>query len=999
MMRWFYNVRTRNKLLLGFGLMTFFVLLVAGAGYQGLKAVNARLAELHDKHFHSALFLSETGSKLNAVRAHLLGMIDARDRESKQKLHARIKELSGEIDASFERLLGGSLGGDVKVGVSRAQKLWQEFKETRDSRLIPAIYEGRLEEARALATGIQAERFWAFSSEVARLMQDVREQLRHFEKEVKSRYTYSVALFFGFSGLAALMGVAMAFLYARMIARPLEKAVIVLKDVAGGDFTRRLDINTRDEVGDLASAFNLMAGELEAAWEEERWKRNELLAFNSVARAVGESLDLDRILSTALEMVLEVVDADSGIVYLWDSEEQLLRVRAHRGLSPAYVSGVDRIRMGEGLVGTVAESGEPAVVEDVQNDPRIIRPQYVRGEGIRSVLMVPLKSNTAVLGMFYVATRRLSCFTPRDIELMVSVGHQIAMAVENASLFGAASAHAEALSEKNRQLLVLHIAARFLSTEHDPGRLLQRIVSAAAELAGARYGALAVLDESGSVRNFHTYGLNPEEQEKIGPPPEGRGLLGLVFREGKTLRLDDLAAHPGAAGVPPHHPVMRSLLAVPIRHQERILGALYLTEKEGGFTADDEELVTTLCSDAAVAIENARLVEELKAALGEVKAAQERVVRATTLSAVGELAAGAAHHLNNILAVIVGRAQILLRTVKDPAVERALKIVERAALDGAEVVRRVQQFSRARAGGELVPMDLNQIAGDALEFTRPRWQDEAQSQGRLIEAALEAGAIPQVLGQPSELREVIINLILNAVDALPEGGRIFLATRREGPRVSLSVTDNGTGMSQEVKARAFEPFFTTKGVKSTGLGLSVIHGIVQRHGGEIALESEEGKGTTVTVRLPVSEREEVAAKARLSDPVHSARILLIDDEPNVREALADQLAIEGHSVTSAADGWQGLAVLEEGKPFDLVITDLGMPGMNGWEVAEVVRARFPGMPVVLVTGWASTLEPGEEKRVDGVLNKPFQIEAVRELLDRLLSAKHPAISDQLSASG
>lgn len=990
MMRWFYNVRARNKLLIGFGLMTFFVLLVAGAGYQGLKTVNARLAELHDEYFTVVISLSETGSKLNAVRAYLLGMIAARDHESKQKLHAQIRELSGEIDASFERLLGGSLSGDVRIGISQAQKVWQEFKDARDSRLIPAIYEGRLEEASALATGIQAERYRAFSSEAARLIQEAREQALHFKEEGNSRYTSTVALFFGFSGLSALLGIALAFLYARIMAHPLEQATGVVKAVAGGDFTRRLDINARDEVGELASAFNLMAGALEAAWEEERRKRNELFAFNSVARAVGESLDLDWILSTALEMVLEAVDAEAGIVYLWDPEAKLLLVRAHRGLSPGYVSGVDRIRMGEGLVGKVAESGEPAIVEDVQSDPRIIRPQYARTEGIRSVLMVPLKSKAATMGMFYVAARRLRHFIPREVELMVSVGSQVATAVENASLFGAASAHAEALSKKNRQLLVLHIAARFLSTEHDPDRLLQRIVGAAAELVGARYGALAVLDESGSVRNFHTYGLNPEEQEKIGPPPEGSGLLGLVFREGKTLRLDNLTAHPGAAGVPPHHPVMKNLLAVPIRHQERILGALYLAEKEGRFTADDEELVTTLCADAAVAIENARLVEELKVALEEIKAAQEQVVRSATLSAVGELAAGAAHHLNNILAVIVGRAQILLRTVKDPAVERSLKIVERAALDGADVVRRVQQFSRPRAGGELVPVDLNQIARDALEFTRPRWQDEAQSQERLIEVVFDAEPVPQVLGQPSELREVIINLILNAVDAIPKGGRILLTTRREGPRVSLSVADNGIGMSQEVKGRAFEPFFTTKGVKSTGLGLSVAHGIVQRHGGEIALESEEGKGTTVTVRLPVLESGEVAEKARLSDPLHSARILLIDDESSVREALADQLAIEGHSVTSAADGWQGLAILEEGKPFDLVITDLGMPGMTGWRVAEAVRARFPGMPVVLVTGWASTLEPGEEKRVDGVLNKPFQIEAVRELLDRLLSVSRPS---------
>jgi signal transduction histidine kinase/CheY-like chemotaxis protein len=430
---------------------------------------------------------------------------------------------------------------------------------------------------------------------------------------------------------------------------------------------------------------------------------------------------------------------------------------------------------------------------------------------------------------------------------------------------------------------------------------------------------------------------------------------------------------------------MRNLLAAPIRHQERILGSLYLTEKEGGFTADDEDLVTTLCADAAVAIENARLMRDLSAALEDLKAAQEQIVRGETLRAVGEMAAGAAHHLNNLLAVVAGRAQLLLRMGGDPALERSLKIVERAALDGAEVVRRMLQFSRARAGGKAAPVDLNRIAAEALEFTRVRWHDEAQSQGRLIETALEAGPIPPVASQPTELREVVVNLILNAVDALPEGGRIVLTTWKEGPGVFLSVADNGTGMSPEVKARVFEPFFTTKGVRSTGLGLSVNHGIIQRHGGEISIESEEGKGTTVTLRLPALEREEPASEAPPKEPARSARILVIDDEPEVRELLVEYLTAEGHSVTSAADGWQGIAKIEE-ETFDLVFTDLGMPGMTGWQVAEVVKSRFPGMPVVLITGWADTLEPGEESRVDGILAKPFQIDGLRDLLSRLLSS-------------
>ncbi len=927
------------------GLMTGYAitLLVGGAGYLGFSVVESEVAgvEALEEEARALLNLQRSLERALSLRsmAFLAEEVERRFEESVR---------------AYRQSHGGSERQEVGAFLEAARQKYQKMKS---GTVGPDGVRGILE---------QLERHQArHRAEVLQARARVKE----------ARNNIRLAILAGL-GLASVGAVLFGLAFARVITVPLK----ILRDgtagIGRGEFSQ-LQISTGDELEDLSREFNAMAESLKA-------RTSEILALNSISRKVSESLDLDQVLSAALAQALDVMEVDAGVIYLWDEEAQLLRVRAHLGLSPAYVGGVDRIGMGEGLVGKVAESGEPAIVEDVQSDPRIIRPEHVRTEGIRSVLMVPLKSKAATLGMFYVATRLLRHFTSRNVELMVSVGSQVATAIENARLFEESRAQSEVLDEQGRRLFLLHLTSRFLSTESDPDRLLRRLVGAATELIGARYGALAGLGDDGKVVKFLTAGISEELKERIGFPPEGRGLLGYVFREGKTLRINDLASHPKAAGVPPHHPVMKNLLAAPIRYQERTLGALYLTEKEGGFTADDENLLATLCVDAAVALENAKLLEDLKNALEEVKAAQERVVRSATLSAVGELAAGAAHHLNNILAVIVGRTQILLGTVKDPAMERALKIVERAALDGADVVRRVQQFSRTRVRSECIPVDLNQIAGEVIEITRPRWQDEAQSQGRFIEAVLDAGPVPRVSGQPSELREVIINLILNAVDALPDGGRIVLTTWKEGARVLLSVADNGTGMSQEVKARAFDPFFTTKGVKSTGLGLSVTHGIVQRHGGEIALESEEGKGTTVTVRLPVLESEEVAAKARLSDPVRSARILLIDDEPNVRETLADQLAIEGHSVTSAADGWQGLSILEEGKPFDLVITDLGMPGMTGWQVAEAVRARFPGMPVALVTGWANTLEPGEEKRVDGVLNKPFQIEAVRELLDRLL---------------
>lgn len=397
-------------------------------------------------------------------------------------------------------------------------------------------------------------------------------------------------------------------------------------------------------------------------------------------------------------------------------------------------------------------------------------------------------------------------------------------------------------------------------------------------------------------------------------------------------------------------------------------------------------LFRIFAQQAAVAIESARLVENLQTTLEELKLAQEQLVRGETLRSLGEMAAGTAHHMNNLLAVVVARVQLLLRASEDPKLRQSLQIVERAALDGAGVVRRIQQFARVRAREEMAAVDLNRVAEDVLEFTRPRWQNEAQARGIKIEAYLSPGPIPPVSGQAAELREAVTNLVLNAVDALPQGGRIVLSSRVENSSVLLAVADNGVGMSKEAKRYAFEPFFTTKGVKSTGLGLSVAYGIVQRHGGAITLESEEGQGTTVTLRFRAMEPAPGESAPTVEPRVRAARLLVIDDEPAVLEAVGEVLKSLGHAVATAGSGPEGLALLGRER-YDLVLTDLGMPEMTGWQVVEAVKARWPWIPVVLLTGWGDQLEPSDVARVDRLLQKPFMLEDVQAALASLIPPK------------
>jgi CheY-like chemotaxis protein/anti-sigma regulatory factor (Ser/Thr protein kinase) len=248
------------------------------------------------------------------------------------------------------------------------------------------------------------------------------------------------------------------------------------------------------------------------------------------------------------------------------------------------------------------------------------------------------------------------------------------------------------------------------------------------------------------------------------------------------------------------------------------------------------------------------------------------------------------------------------------------------------------------------------------------------------------GAVPRVEGHPAELREVLTNLILNALDALPDGGTLSLVTRAVGNHVEIVVADSGVGMPEAVRRRIFEPFFTTKGPRGTGLGLAMAYGIVTRHGGQITVESQEGRGTEFTIRLPAARRAPPApAPGMALPPERAARVLVIDDEPEVRDTLADILQAEGHQVVATSSGAEGLARFGE-DGFDLVMTDLAMPAMSGWQVAEAVQARVPGLPVVLVTGWGVEV-PADQLRKSGVarvLTKPFRLDSVRELLAALL---------------
>jgi PAS domain S-box-containing protein len=366
----------------------------------------------------------------------------------------------------------------------------------------------------------------------------------------------------------------------------------------------------------------------------------------------------------------------------------------------------------------------------------------------------------------------------------------------------------------------------------------------------------------------------------------------------------------------------------------------------------------------------------------ETKQLRERLADTERLRALGELASGVAHDFNNLLGAILGRIQLLRKRGFEADVDRDMAVVEKAAMDGRETVRRIQEFSRVRTDRPVSTVDLSEIIRDAVEITRTRWKNDVERRNIAIQVHLECKEVPPVLGNAHELREVYTNLILNAVDAMPNGGDLTLRCYADGDEVTSEVEDSGVGMPEEIRRHLFDPFFTTKGHSGTGLGMSVAYGIVTRHDGTIDVDSKLGQGTRFKLGFPVC-RANLEVKggdgASLPHLVRPGRILVIDDETSIAQLLEDALTGVGHSVEIAISGKEGVEMASVSE-FDLVMTDLGMPDMSGWEVATTIRKERPEVPVILVTGWGTTLSEDEVERcgISAVVHKPFEIQ---ELLD------------------
>ncbi|HZE57428.1 MAG TPA: ATP-binding protein [Chthoniobacterales bacterium] len=385
---------------------------------------------------------------------------------------------------------------------------------------------------------------------------------------------------------------------------------------------------------------------------------------------------------------------------------------------------------------------------------------------------------------------------------------------------------------------------------------------------------------------------------------------------------------------------------------------------------------------------------ELEKALTELKATQQQVIQQERLSAIGQMASGIAHDFNNTLTPILGFAELLLenpRLLENRAeTRRCLEMLRTSAKDAASVVSRLREFYRPVETDEEFPLvDLAKIVQQAVSLTEPKWRRQTQATGLTVEVVAEAKASPFVAGQESALREVLTNLIFNAVDAMPQGGRISLETSVEEENAVIRVRDNGAGMTESVRQRCLEPFFSTKGERGTGLGLSMVYGIIERHRGKLEIESAPGQGTTFIIRLPIADASamqnpESSAQASAKS---SLNVLIVDDEPRVLEVVSAYLRCDGHSVSTAASGREGLEKFRRNQ-FDLVVLDRVMPEMSGDQTARFIKQVNERIPVIMLTGFGALIEVSgsQPAAVDVVLNKPVTLDVLRKTIGKLLHA-------------
>jgi GAF domain-containing protein/CheY-like chemotaxis protein len=702
-------------------------------------------------------------------------------------------------------------------------------------------------------------------------------------------------------------------------------------------------------------------------------ERRRLQVLYEVGARVASVHDAGEVLDRIVNEAVRMLGADAGGLRLLEGDDLVLRARTE---SATALITRPRLKIGESLSGLPVAPGEATAVEDVREDARYdpIHRQAARELGFQSFLGVPLRAHGRVLGSLYVYTLARRRFGDDEISLLSAFADQASLVIDKDRLIQEARTRAARL----RTLARLH---QLVSSSLDTDKVLRAIARAAAELMDVPLVAISLADESTRTLERRAFSDDALGEDHPGLRRRfGEAAMGWVALHRRALNIPDVFADDrvlARAWCRRHG--FTSVLVMPITFQESLLGVVVLFGRQPFvMDAGDQDLLESFLAQAALAIHNATVHEELRVAHQDLEKSQEQLVHSEKLSALGQLVAGVAHELNNPLSAVLGNAYLVEPRVSDPRILRYVQGIREGAERAAEIVRNLLQFAR-KLSSSREDIDLNQLVERVLMLVATA----GITQKIAIVRDLAPG-LPSTAGDPGQIQQVFLNLFSNALQAMEEwGGTLTVRSRLHGPRLRIEVEDTGPGVPAEVRSRIFDPFFTTKAVgKGTGLGLSVAHGIVSAHEGKLWIEDGGAGGARFVIELPLRAATPQVGEPEAPSLPTDARVLVVDDEDHVAQVLADlllELGVRVEITHSAREARTRLA----GERFDLVAVDVIMPEENGVELWHRLHADDPAMAarVVFVTG---NIDPSIQATVDAtgrpVLAKPYTFKALHTLV-------------------
>ncbi|QUV98927.1 GAF domain-containing protein [Chloracidobacterium sp. MS 40/45] len=710
--------------------------------------------------------------------------------------------------------------------------------------------------------------------------------------------------------------------------------------------------------------------------------------FETVAREAGKLLSFDR-----LSITLFRPDTNEVEIYALHDD----------GTSSVQAG---RVVPGDNTVTAwVVRHGQPIVTPDIRQEMRFVTYQDWTAQGYRSTLCHPLTLEGNVIGTLNFTSRTVNAYGDDTIRLVTPLAEQVAIAISNAQM------RQRLLQESRRLRRIVEVANQ---VKHHLGlegylsvsEILRWMCEVACDLGWER--ALFCLRDPAAASTNDSF-----IAAFAGAFTEGQHIELDVLKAQRT-RVGGFSTTPGARLSGVHRRIgdhsfllgrhtesplrmwhSGPIIVVPLALEGKLFGTFSVDRPGAPPSKEEVETLELLTDYATVVLHNSRLIAQLREQLAETERLREQereyhlqMRQTERLRALGELASGVAHNFNNALTIIQGRIGLLRARSNDETTLRSLDIMHKVTQDAANIVRRIQNFARVREGdSDFERLDLSQLVQETVEATQPRWTNRSGKSS--IHVTCQAPLPVPILGNSTELREVITNLLFNALDALPTGGEIIINVYQQEDMAKLVVRDTGTGMSEEVKKRIFDPFYTTKGGQGTGLGLSVSHNIVSRHKGRIEVESEPGRGTAFFLTFPLApvslSQTLMTAPPLPALPAQRLRILVVDDEPPVAETIGELIRFLGHEAQIENDPRRALQRLRL-EVFDALFTDLGMPDMNGWQLIAEVRALNLNLPITLVTGWADRIAPGElqAQRVR-LIGKPVDVGIIERTLGEIVS--------------